>query len=150
MSANSFTVIGYQTTQQEIFLADTNMVNKHGSETHEQPNRWREMSYEYSSLSKHPPKLAKLHWRPNPPHYLRSTNGLSILFMNDVKVNDQDNIVTNHKLDLNVIFKILTNKKMFLPYFHQYVVIQNHMSSQSKEEFSGADQLRAPEFGFFH
>ena len=68
MSASSFTVIGYQTTQQEIFLADTNLVNKHGSD--EKPNRWREMSYEYSSLSKHQPKLAKVHWRPTPPHCL--------------------------------------------------------------------------------
>ena len=70
MSASSFTVIGYQTTQQEIFLADTNMVNKHGSETYEQPNRW--------------------HWRPNPPHYLRSTM--------EEKVDDQEvlNIATNH------------------------------------------------------
>ena len=53
MSASSLTVIGYQTTQQKIFLADSNMVNKHETETYEQPNRW--------------------HWRPNPPHCLRST-----------------------------------------------------------------------------
>ena len=33
----------------------------------------RNLKHEYSSLSKHPPKLAKLHWRPIPPHCLRST-----------------------------------------------------------------------------
>ena len=135
MSASSLT------TQQEIFLADTNMVNKHGSD--EKPNRWREMSYEYSSLSKHPPKLAKLHWRPIPPHCLRSTMWKDLpkvtetLFtikeetkkqslVYEEKVDDQEvlNIVTNHKLDLIVIFKIICMEK-FLSFNKPKAIVQD-------------------------
>ena len=90
MSASSFTVIGYPTTKQEIFLADTNMVNKHGSD--EKPNRWREMSYEYSSLSKHQPKLAKVHWRPTLPHCLGNTMWKDLPKITEIlfKIQEQD------------------------------------------------------------